>query len=105
MEQALAAFVGERKTSLEELKRNMASSDYPFKYFMRKFEQRVKLQDYLEQVVLADSLDPADRRQRYGNWLTNARTLAKVVYYDKNLEALIKAGSGCGGGGGCSASR
>lgn len=106
VEQALAAFVGEKKTTLEELKRNMAANGYPFEYFMRKFKRRVKLQDYLEQVVLADSLDPADRQQRYGDWLTNTRTLAKVVYYDKNLEALVKAGSGSGcSGGGCSTSR
>ena len=106
---ALSEFVAEKKTTLEALKREMASNDYPFDYFKRKFESRVMLQNYLEEIVLADSIDPNDRQQRYTNWLTNARALAKVVYFDKNLEALVNAssGGGCSGGGsgGCSVSR
>ena len=99
-DQALTDFVKEKKTTLDTLKRDMASNGYPFDYFKQKFENRVKLQSYLEDIVLADSIDPQDRQQRYTNWLSNARTLAKVVYYDKNLETLVKSGSGgsCGGG-------
>lgn len=109
VDQALKAFVKEKNTTVDDLKREMVSTGYPFDYFKQKFEDRVKLQNYLEKIVLADSTDPEDRQQRYSNWLANARTLAKVVYYDKNLEALVRAGSGggCGGGGsgGCSVSR
>ncbi len=102
-DQALADFVKEKKTTLDALKQDMASNGYPFDHFKQKFENRVKLQNYLEDIVLADSIDPQDRQQRYTNWLSNARTLAKVVYYDKNLENLVKSGSGGGcSGGGCS---
>lgn len=102
-DQALADFVKEKKTTLDALKQDMASNGYPFEYFKQKLENRVKLQIYLEDTVLADSIDPQDRQQRYTNWLTNARTLAKVVYYDKNLETLVKSGNGSScGGGGCS---
>ena len=91
--------------TLEQLKRNLEDNGYPFDYFRRKFGQRIRLQDYLEEKVLSDSVDPDQRQQRYGNWLTNARTLAKVVYYDKKIESLVKAGSGSScGGGGCSVS-
>lgn len=105
VEQALSSYAGERKITVEELKRNMESNGYPFDYFKRKFEYRVKLQSYLDEIVLAGGMDTQDRQQRYGNWLANARTLAKVVYYDKNLEALVKAGSGGCSSGGCSTSR
>ncbi len=102
-DQALTDFVKEKKTTLDTLKQDMASNGYPFDYFKQKFENRVKLQGYLEDIVLADSIDPQDRQQRYTNWLSNARTLAKVVYYDKNLETLVKSGSGGGcSGGSCS---
>lgn len=107
VDRALSDFVKQKNTTLDALKRDMATNGYPFDYFQRKFENRVKLQNYLENIVLADSIDSEDRRQRYSNWLTNARTLAKVVYYDKNLEARVKASGSrsCGGGGSCSTSQ
>ena len=102
VDNAMLEYMKEKNTTLKEFEKSLEANGYPFAYFKRKFGQRVRLQDYLEEKVLADSLDPDDRQQRYGNWLANARTLAKVVYYDKAIEALVKSGSGggCGGGGG-----
>ncbi len=106
VDQALTEFVKEKNTTLDAFKSDLASYGYPYEYFKQKFENRIRLQNYLEEIILADSLDPEDRQQRYGNWLSNARTLAKVVYYDKNIEAQVRAGSGggCGGGGSSSCS-
>ena len=102
---ALQDYTKQKNMTLEQLKRNLEDNGYPFDYFKRKFDRRIRLQDYLEEKVLSDSVDPDQRQQRYGNWLTNARTLAKVVYYDKKIESLVKAGSGSScGGGGCSVS-
>lgn len=109
IDQALLEYTNAKNITLDQLKSDLEANGYPFDHFKKKFGQRVKLQRYLEEEILTGSIDPDDSRQRYGNWLSNARSLAKVVYYDKSLEALAKSGSGggCSGGGsgGCSVSR
>ncbi len=108
VEAALAEYIQQREISIDQLQSDMQANDYPFNHFQKKFTQRVRLQSYLDEKILAKSIDTDDRQQRYANWLANARTLAKVVYYDKDLEALVKAGgggvscSGSGGGASCS---
>ncbi len=108
VEAALTEYIQQREITIDQLKSNMQANDYPFNHFQKKLTQRVRLQSYLDEKILAKSIDPDDRQQRYANWLANARTLAKVVYYDKDLEALVKAGgdgmscSGSGGGASCS---
>ncbi len=106
VEQAMQAFLNERRTTVTDFQRDLKSNGYDFIYFKKKFAQRVRLQSYLDERILSDSIDPDDRQQRYANWLANARALAKVVYYDKEIESLIQsAGSGGCSGGSCSASR
>ncbi len=112
VDEAMQAYLEQRKITLEQLKADLVKNDYPFDYFKQKFDQRVRLKHYLEDIVFAGSVDPDDREQRYSNWLVNARTLAAVKYYDKGLDALAasSAAGSCGGsgscsGGGCSAAR
>lgn len=115
VEQAMQAFLNERKTNMADFKKDLKTNGYDFNYFEKKFAQRVRMQSYLDERILSGSIDPDDRQQRYTSWLTNARALAKVVYYDKAIESLVQSagsGGGCGGGGGascggggCSASR
>lgn len=106
---ALSKYVKEKNITLDQLKSDLDANGYPFDHFKKKFSQRVKLQTYLEEEILSGSIDPDDRQQRYGNWLANARALTQVVYYDKEIETLVKSGSGSGcsgsGNGGCSVSR
>lgn len=107
---ALAEYSRQRGISIGQIKNDMQANDYPFDHFQKKFAQRVRLQSYLEEKILAESITPDDRQQRYADWLANARTLANVVYYDKDIEALVKSGGGApscggrGGGGSCSGS-
>lgn len=109
IDNALSDYTKEKNITLDQLKSDLEANGYPFEHFKKKFGQRVKLQRYLEEEILSSSIDPDDRQQRYGNWLSNARSLAKVVYYDKSIEALVKSGNGggCSGGGsgGCSVPR
>ena len=96
----MADYLAQRQLSLEQFKTDLQASNYTFDYFKKKFAQRVQVQSYIEDRVLADSTDAQDRQQRYNSWISNATALSKVVYYDKTIEDLIKAsaGSGCGGG-------
>lgn len=107
VEQAMQAFLTERKTNMADFKKDLTSNGYDFNYFEKRFAQRVQLQSYLDERVLSGSIDPDDRQQRYASWLANARALAKVVYYDKEIESLVQStgsSGGCGGGGGASCS-
>lgn len=96
---ALDAYLNKRKLSMDAFKSSLIASGYTFDYFKQKFSQRQRVQSYISEVVLNDSLDQDDRQARYANWLSNATALAKVVFYDADLEALVKANnsSGCGG--------
>lgn len=115
VEEAMRAFLNERKTNMADFRKDLKSNGYDFDVFKKMFAQRVRLESYLDERVLSDSIDPDDRQLRYASWLANARALAKVVYYDKEIESLVqtaRSGGGCGGGGGgscsgssCSASR
>ena len=83
----------------EELRR----SSYPPEYFMKRFENRVLINTYIDQRVITTNLNDIEKRQRYAEWFGNARLLADVTYYDKDLERLIKQKSSAGGcGNSCS---
>ena len=102
--QALDQYVKARTTTLDQFKTDLKVNDYSFEYFYKKFSRKVRLQRYLESQVLADCVDDNARQQAYRDWLTNARSLAKVKYYDRELEKLVKATStsSCSGGASCS---
>jgi len=68
-------------------------------YFYKKFENRLTIDQYLNDTVLSGLSNDLDKRRQYSDWFNNARLLAKVVYYDKNIESSVKnrsAGGGCG---------
>ena len=102
IERAKQEFLNRRKTTLKDFKKELQANGYDFSYFEKKFSQRVRLESYIEERIVAGSIDQDDRQQRYRSWLANTRTLAKVVYYDKALEALVQSANisgGCSGGG------
>lgn len=108
IDSAMLAYAKEKNVTLAKLESDLENNGYPFDHFKSIFARRITLQSYLEENVFPDSVDPDDRQQRYKSWLANARSLAKVVYYDKALETIVKAGGGVGcsgGGGNCSVSR
>lgn len=106
VDRELSIYAQEQKMTMEQLKKELKVNGFSFDYFRKKFAQRLILQNYLEDKVLAGSIDEEDRRKRYTSWLTNNRTMAKITFYDKRLEALLKTtGGSCCGGAGCSASR
>ena len=77
----------------------LAESEYPFEYFMKKFENRVIVRHYTEDQVLRGIISDYDKQQQYQAWFNNALGLSKVTIYDKKLERLTQnqsSGSGCG---------
>ena len=92
-------FLSKKGITQQEFKKVLKESGYDYSYFYKKFENRLTIDHYLNDRVLAGLSNDLDKRQQYSDWYNNARLLAKVVYYDKNLETIVKnssAGGGCG---------
>jgi len=92
-------FLSEKGTTRQELKKVLGESDFDYGYFYKKFENRLTIDRYIDDTVLAGFSNDLDKKQHYSDWFNNARLLAKVVYYDKNLENIVQKSSA--GAGGC----
>jgi len=99
IEQEMDVFLKERGMSRSTLRSALEENGYPFEYFMKRFKNRVLIETYVDENVIAGLTSDFDKQSRYADWFANARLLAEVVYYDKDLERLVQtqsAGSGCG---------
>jgi copper chaperone CopZ len=93
----LLAKTGKEK---EAFKASIGDSGYSFQYFKKKFENQVVMNKYLEERVLADASVQADKSSIFRSWFNNAKLLADIVYYDKELERVVQeraAQRTCGG--------
>ncbi len=92
-------YLEKRNMSRANFKQALKDADYDYDYFLKKFENRLTIDRYVNEKVLSGLTNDLDKRQQYRNWYNNAQLLAKVVYYDKDLEKIVKnssAGGGCG---------
>lgn len=106
VEQEFSRFLAVRGQTLEEFKKALEENGSSSELFMKRFETQVLVRQYLDKEILTGVSNRFERSQRYTNWFNNARLLAKVVYFDKDLEVLVKnqsGNSGCSRGGSCSA--
>jgi mercuric ion binding protein len=100
-----AQFIEQKDIDLEGLKATLAKNGYPFDYFMKKFENQVLLNRYLDEKVFGDAASDYDKQNQYQAWFNNARVLSTVTIYDGELKQLTRgqsSGSGCGGSSGAS---
>lgn len=96
-EQEFDNFIMQKNIDLDRFKASLVESGYSFEYFMKKFENRVRLRHYIEEQVLRGTTSDYDKQQQYQTWFSNARGLSKVTIYDKHLERLTQNQSGSGG--------
>ena len=92
-------FVSKKSMTQDSFNRALEDSGYDATYFIKKFENQITINHYVEEKLLAGITNNIERQQQYSDWFNNARLLAKVVYYDKQLEAIVKSGaatSSCG---------
>ena len=80
----------------------LRQNGYPPEYFMKRFGNQVLINTYIDQKVMTAHLNEIEKRQRYADWLANAKLLAEVSYYDKDLERLAQQSSAGGCGSSCS---
>ncbi|UCD89754.1 MAG: SurA N-terminal domain-containing protein [Desulfobacterales bacterium] len=101
-------FLNGKGIHLEKFRAALEENGYTFDYFMKKFERRVLINQYLNDNVLNGIIDKFEKQRRYTSWFNNAGLLATVVYYDRDLERLIQStgtDSGCSGGSSCRAKK
>jgi copper chaperone len=99
VEAEFAEYLAGKGITRQEFKNTLRDSGYDYDYFYKKFENRLTIDQYLNDTVLSGLSNDLEKRQQYSDWFNNARLLAKVVYYDKNIESAVKnsaAGGGCG---------
>jgi copper chaperone CopZ len=94
LEREFDNFIMQKNLDLEKFKASLVESEYPFEYFLKKFENRVLLSQYIEEQVLRGVASDYDKQQQYQAWFSNARGLSKVTIYDKQLERLTQNQSG-----------
>ena len=97
MKKALGEFINQRSLTPDEFKRTIAESGLDYDYFLKKFENRMTINTYVEEKVLSGISNEQERQQQYEDWFNNARLLSKTVYYDKDIENFVKSGSGTSG--------
>ena len=99
LEQEFSNYLEKRNMSRAQFKQALQDADYDHDYFLKKFENRLTIDRYVNEEVLSGLTNDLEKRQQYSNWYNNAQLLAKVVYYDKDLEKIVRnssAGGGCG---------
>jgi copper chaperone CopZ len=103
LDQAFSEFLNQKNMTEEDFKTSLEKNGYSMEQFMKRFERRTLIQRYLDDQVFNGISDKIQRTQRYSDWFGNAKLLAKVVYYDKEIESLVNnKAAGCGG---CGSSR
>lgn len=96
VDQAFQAFLLDHGKDLEAFKASLEEAGYDFPYFMKKFEIKVLINQYLEKRILADATNPQEKQNAFNVWFGNSKLLAEVVYYDKDLERLTQANASGG---------
>ena len=90
VERELQTFFRESGKNVEDFKKALNEAGYSFEYFKKKFETKVLINKYLNEKVMADASNQYEEQSLFSSWFNNAKILAEVVYYDKDLEHLIK---------------
>jgi copper chaperone CopZ len=85
---------------LEEFKTDLKENGMSFDYFKKRLETQMLINRYLEERILSGATSDVEKQTLFTSWFNNAKVLAEVSYYDKDLERLVQqqsAGSKCGG--------
>jgi copper chaperone CopZ len=100
VEDELQKVVQQSGKELEEFKTALNENGMNFDYFKKRLETQVLISRYLEERILTGASSDVEKQNFFTSWFNNAKILAEVSYYDKDLELLVKQQSSqgkCGG--------
>ncbi|MBU0735033.1 MAG: SurA N-terminal domain-containing protein [Proteobacteria bacterium] len=92
----LKAYFQKNGKNEKEFKQSLEDSGYPYDYFKKKFESGLLINRYLDEKVLAAATTQYEKERVFASWFNNSKTLANVVYYDKDLERAVRNQSASG---------
>jgi copper chaperone CopZ len=98
VDQEFTIYLRENDQDLETFKAGLKEFGYPFEYYKKKFENQIRIQEYLENTIMKSATTRFQQQALYDQWFRNAQSLAEITYYDKELERLVQnaaAGSSC----------
>jgi len=84
------AYVEKNGKSEQALQQSVKDAGYSYGYFRKRFEMGVLINRFIDEKVLAGATTPGEKQQAFTTWFNNARALAEVAYYDKDLERAIQ---------------
>ena len=99
VEEELQKFFETSGKKEETFQATLKDAGYSYDYFKKKFETRVLINNYIDEKVLVEASNPYEKQNLFNSWFNNSKVLAEVVYYDKELERLLrnqKTSSSCG---------
>ena len=105
VEKAFVAYLKERDLTPETFADALKSSGWDREAFMEKMRRRVLVDRYLVEEVFDGVTSLPDRQNHYAAWFANAKSLAPVIYFDKDIRRIMRsqaAAGGCSGGSSCS---
>lgn len=99
IEKEITEMIGKMGKSVADFRASLDQQGRDFNYFKKKLERNVLIGKYIEDSIVTNASNPVEKQNMFTAWYNNSKALAKIVYYDKDLEKLIRnqnASSGCG---------
>ncbi|UCF90615.1 MAG: SurA N-terminal domain-containing protein [Desulfobacterales bacterium] len=99
VERQIQELLAQHGKNLDQFKASLNEIGYDYEYFRKKFEIKVRINQYLNERILSDASNDLEKQNLFNAWFKNSKVLAEVIYYDRDLEGLIQrlsASSGCG---------
>jgi len=84
----------------DDFREAVNESGMTFEYFKKRLETQLLISRYVDEKILSGASTDAEKQTLFTSWFNNAKILAEVAYYDKDLERLVQQQSAqgkCGG--------
>lgn len=80
----------------EEFRKALIEAGYDFEYYKKRFELKLLINRYLNEVILMKAQSQYEKQNLFNSWYQDVKKGAEIIYYDKDLERLVKDQGGSG---------
>lgn len=80
----------------EEFRKALIEAGYDFEYYWKRFELKLLINRYLNEVILIKAQNQYEKQNLFNSWYQDIKKNAEFIYYDKDLERLVKNQGGSG---------
>jgi len=100
VEKELEKAIRESGKGQDEFKAALDENGMTLDYFRKRLETQILITRYLDERVMSGASSDSETQNLFTSWFNNAKGLAEVSFYDKELERLVQqqsARGSCGG--------